>query len=215
MESEPDDGTDTGRRVKARGRRRTVDSEPVSTRDLIVAAAGREFASRGYEGASFRSIARAAKVDPALVHHYFSEKAGLFAESIGAPIRPDRIVATVLSGPRDRIGENLVRILLTTLDAEGTGRRMVELLRAALGHEFAAAMIRQFVVREILARITAELDADDGGLRATLAGSQLVGVIVVRYGIRVEPMASAAMEDLVRHLGPVVQWHLTGTAPGD
>jgi AcrR family transcriptional regulator len=189
VESERDHATATGRVSKPRGRRRSSGAEPESTRDLIVAAAGREFASRGYDGASFRSIARAAGVDPALVHHYFAGKADLFAESINAPVRPDRIVDSVLSGPRDRMGENLVRVLLTILDQEGAGRRMVGVLRAALGHEFAAAMIRQFLVREVLARITAAIGEDDAGLRATLAGSQLVGLIIVRYGIRVEPMA--------------------------
>ncbi len=215
MDSDPDPTPAAGRAPRARGRRPASDSEPESTRSLIVAAAEREFASRGYDGASVRSIARGAGVDPALVHHYFSGKADLFAESLNVPIRPDRIVARVLAGPRDRMGESLVRMLLTTLDNHEAGRRMVGVLRAALGHEFAAVMIRQYVMREVLARITAEIGGDDSGLRATLAGSQLVGLILVRYGIRLEPMASADREVLVRHVGPVVQWHLTGGAPID
>lgn len=200
---------------RPRGRRRSTPTDRANTRDLIVSAAGREFASRGYDGASFRSIARAANVDPALVHHYFAEKADLFAESIGAPVRPDRIVAAVLSGPDEAMGENLVRTLLATLDEGRNGQRIIGLLHTALGHEFAAAMIRQFLVREVLHKLASRLEAapeaEDPELRATLAASQLVGLIMVRYGIRVEPLSTTPVEDLVRLVGPVVQWHLVGT----
>jgi AcrR family transcriptional regulator len=199
---------------RPRGRRRSTPADTANTRALIVSAASREFASRGYDGASFRSIAREANVDPALVHHYFAEKADLFAESIGAPVRPDHIVAAVLSGPNEAMGENLVRTLLATLDDGRNGQRIIRLLHTALGHEFAAAMIRQFLVREVLHKLASRLEADPGAedpeLRATLAASQLVGLIMVRYGIRVEPLSTTPSEDLVRLVGPVVQWHLVG-----
>jgi len=118
---------------RARGRRRSSSDAEKDTRALIVAAAGDEFAARGYDSASFRSIARTAGVDPALVHHYFSDKADLFAESISAPIRPDHILRSALSGPRDRIGENLVRLLLTAFEDQHSRDRLLAVLRTALG----------------------------------------------------------------------------------
>ena len=71
-------------------------------------------------------------------------------------------------------------------------------------------MLRQFIVREVLRKVADELGADDGELRATAAASQLVGLFIVRYGIRVEPLASAPIEEVARRIGPVIQWHLTG-----
>lgn len=179
-------------------------------RDAIVDAAQAEFLRLGYDGASIRAIARAAGVDPALVHHYFDNKADLFGEAIASPIRPDRIVAEVLKGPRADIGTGIVRILVTRLDDERAQATVLGLLRTALGHEFAARMLRQFLVREVLHRIADELGLDDGELRASFAGSQLVGLVVARYGIRIGPLAEASNEEVIARVGAVVQWHLLG-----
>lgn len=193
--------------VPRRGRRRTGDAD---AREQIVSAATKEFLERGYDAASIRAIARRAGVDPALVHHYFGDKAELFAESVRTPIRPDQLVRQALKGPRDQIGVNLVTAVLTVLEDEKARDRIISLLRTALGHDFAASMLRQFIMREVLHRIAKELDVDDGELRATAAATQIVGLMVVRYGVRVEPLASASIEEVAARLGPAVQWHLTG-----
>lgn len=193
--------------VPRRGRRRTGDAD---AREQIVSAATKEFLERGYDAASIRAIARRAGVDPALVHHYFGDKAELFAESVRTPIRPDQLVRQALKGPRDQIGVNLVTAVLTVLEDEKARDRIISLLRTALGHDFAATMLRQFIMREVLHRIAKELDVDDGELRATAAATQIVGLMVVRYGVRVEPLASASIEEVAARLGPAVQWHLTG-----
>lgn len=148
------------------------------------------------------------------MHHYFTDKADLFAAAIKAPIRPDRIVRAALDGPRDRVGENLVRLALTALDGDVARATVLGLMRTALGHDFAAGMLRQFLVSEVFHRIAKELGDHEGGsdgkLRATLAASQIAGLIVVRYGIRADPLASADIDELVARVGPVVQWHLLG-----
>jgi AcrR family transcriptional regulator len=199
--------------AKPRGRRHKSATE--DTRSMIVEAATAEFASRGYESASMRSIARKAGVDPALVHHYFAEKADLFAESIKAPIRPDRVVKEILAGPRERIGENIIRYLLGALEEGSARTRVISLIRTALGQEFAATMLRQFLVREVFKRIAEAIGGEDSQLRASLAASQIVGLMIVRYGIRIEPLASAPIEEVVARIGPVIQWHLVGTVPLD
>lgn len=190
-----------------RGRRRTGDAD---AREQIVAAATKEFVDRGYDAASIRGIARRAGVDPALVHHYFDDKADLFAESVRTPIRPDQLVRQALRGPRDQIGVNLVTAVLTVLEGEKARDRVISLLRTALGHDFAASLLRQFIMREVLHRIAEQLDTDDAELRATAVATQIVGLFVVRYGVRVEPLASAPIDEVARRIGPVVQWHLTG-----
>jgi AcrR family transcriptional regulator len=199
--------------ITPRPRGRRLKSAAQDTRGAIIVAAGAEFASRGYESASMRSIARRAGVDPALVHHYFQDKADLFAESISAPIRPDRIVKEILAGPREKIGENIIRYLLSALDDAAARTRMISLLHTALGQEFAATMLRQFLAREVLRRIADTIGGPDAELRASLAASQIVGLIVVRFGVRIEPLASAPVDVVVAMVGPVIQWHLVGDGP--
>lgn len=188
-----------------RGRRRKGDGD---ARGAILKAAGTEFLANGYDGTSLRAVARRAGVDPALVHHYFDDKAALFMESLEAPVRPQDIVRRALAAPRDRIGETVVRAVLEALDTPTTRDRMRQLVRTALGHDFAARMLRQFVLREVLGRIAGTIDAPDAQFRATLAASQIVGLMVVRAGLQAEPLASAPIDEVVARVGPVVQWHL-------
>ncbi|AYF99528.1 TetR/AcrR family transcriptional regulator [Protaetiibacter intestinalis] len=173
-------------------------------------AATAEFLANGYDDTSLRAIARRAKVDPALVHHYFDDKSQLFMESFEAPLRPPQLVALALAGPREQVGATIVRGILEALSTPAAAARVRQLLRTALGHDFAGAALRQFLVREVLHRVASALEVPDAELRATLAATQIVGLIAVRYGIRVEPLASAPLDEVVRRIGPVVQWHLLG-----
>lgn len=198
---------------RPRGRRPGAD-DGEGARAAIVRAAAQEFTDAGYDGISLRAVARRAGVDPALVHHYFADKADLFAATLQIPIRPDRLVAQILKGPRERIGTSIVGTIVARFADPGTRDAILALVRTALGHEFAARMLRQFLLREVLQRVTAELGLDDGERRAGFAASQLVGLIIARYGIRLGPLAEATDEDVVATVGPVVQWYLTGDLDG-
>jgi len=195
---------------RRRGRPAKSAAQAEDTRATIVSAAAREFSRDGYDATSMRGIARTAGVDPALVRHYFDTKADLFAEAIAVPMRPDQIVKRALSGPRDDIGVNLVRYMVETLDKPGASDRVLRMMHTALGQEFAARMMRQFVMREVLKQIAKELGEEDSELRASFAATQVVGLLVARYGIKIQPLASAAPEEVVARIGPVVQWHLMG-----
>ena len=200
---------------RRRGRPAKARAAADDTRTHILTAAAAEFARDGYETTSMRGIARAAGVDPALVRHYFNDKADLFAEAIAVPMRADRLVATALDGPRDQVGASLVRYVVQTLDDPATSQRVVSMMQTALGQEFAAGMFREFIIREVLKRIAAELRVDDAELRASFAATQLIGLVIARYGLRIEPLASASQDEVVARIGPVVQWHLTGNALPD
>ena len=52
----------------------------VSTRDNILRAATRVFASRGYEGGSVEKISKSAKSVDRMIYYYFGNKEGLFIE---------------------------------------------------------------------------------------------------------------------------------------
>jgi AcrR family transcriptional regulator len=182
-----------------------------------VRAAAEEFVERGYEAASLRAVARRAGVDSALVHHYFDGKADLFAAALEAPLRPDRVLDVVLSAPREEIGERLVRYLCEQLDDGPAAGRMVVVLRTALGSGPGTRMVREFLTREVFSRLAALNDgADDAELRADLAAAQIVGLIMTRYVLKLEPVAaaSASADELAHRVGPVLQWHLFGTPLG-
>jgi AcrR family transcriptional regulator len=179
------------------------------TRGVILAAARAEFGSRGYDGTTIRGIARAAGVDARLVHHYFDGKEDIFVTALGFPARPQDLVASVMSGPMDQIGERLARTVLTIWDSPEGRDRIVALLSGAMASEAAARMLREFLSRELLGRVAAALQVDRGELRASLAASHLVGLAMARVLIRIEPLASLDVDELARTVGPVLQHYLT------
>lgn len=177
-------------------------------RERILRAAVEEFGAHGYDGATVRAIAARAEVDPALVHHYFGTKADLFAAAVDIPMRPDRVIPGIIAGPRDEVGERAVRFVLEQFEDPDIRRRAVALLRGALGRRLATPLLAGFLQRELLSRVTAGLDAPDAALRASLAASQIAGLIVARYVVRLPALAEASVDELVERIGPTVQRYL-------
>jgi AcrR family transcriptional regulator len=179
----------------------------------ILAAARDEFARRGFDGTTLRGIARAAGVDPRLVHHYFDGKDAVFTAAFELPVRPQDVVEPMVAPGPDGIGERLIRLFLTVWDSPPGRQRIVALLGASLTSEAAARMLREFLTREVLGRIVARLGTDDAELRASLAGSQMMGLVVARYVVAIEPLASLEPDMVVQLIGPTLQAYLTGPLP--
>jgi AcrR family transcriptional regulator len=180
------------------------------TRAALLEAATRLFAERGYVGTTLRDVAAEADVDVALVSYHFGGKDGLFAAAMELPVNPADVVAAVVAEGPDGIGERLLRTLLGVWEQPEAGGRFIALVRSAAGNEQAAGMLRGFVERELLGRIAASIDAPRPDLRAALAGSQIVGLIMARYVVRVEPLASVDADTLVAAIAPTLQRYLTG-----
>ncbi|MFN8078479.1 MAG: TetR family transcriptional regulator [Kineosporiaceae bacterium] len=180
------------------------------TRGAILAAARAEFAERGYDGATMRGIARAAGVDPRLVHHYFASREELFVEALDLPDIPARLIARVLDGPRAELGARLVRQFFGMWDHGDRRQTITGLLSVATSSGDSSAMFRQFLSEAVLRRLAAACDADDPELRATLVAAQMLGAAMLRYALLIEPIASADVEDLVALLAPTIQGYLTG-----
>lgn len=178
------------------------------TRSLIVETARAEFAERGYDAATLRGIARRAGVDPALLHHYFKGKAGLFTEVIAIPLDTTTIVAGIVDGPPEQVGERIARTFLGLWDAPDGRDRFTTLVRSALSNEQAAATLREFITRELLVKIAAQSGAKDAKLRATMAASQMVGIAIVRYVVKVQPLATASVDEIAALVGPTLQSYL-------
>ena len=189
----------TGRRPGASG-----------TREAILDAARRAFAEHGYQRATIRGVADLAGVDPALVHHYFGTKQELFVAAVQLPVNPVEQLTAVLADSPDQVGERLVGVFLSIWDHTADRSPLLALVRSAVGDEGAAAMLREFITEELVGQIAGRLGGADARLRATLVGSQLIGLAMARYIIRVEPLASAPAAQVVAAIGPTLQRYLTG-----
>ncbi len=190
------------------------------TRSRVLGAARTSFGERGFEGATIRDIALRAGVDPALVRHYFGTKQQLFVAAMELPFDLDLMVTRLLDGPREELGERFVRFILALWEAPANRSLLLGVVRSASTDPIAAAMLRRLLAEGPFLALARAIDQPDAALRATLAGSQLIGLAIARYVVAVEPLASASTEVLVRALGPTVQRYLAGdltdheTAPG-
>ncbi|MGI5456793.1 TetR family transcriptional regulator [Streptomyces sp. CA-249302] len=199
--------TDTA--ARRRGRRTRVES--ADTRDRILSVAREEFSERGYEKTSVRGIAKAAGVDSALVHHYFGTKEQVFEAAIEVAFAPALSAPEALAeGPLDGVGERLTRFIFGVWENPTTRTPLLAIVRSAVNNEAAAAVFRRLVASQLLRRVAAQLDQPDAELRAELAAAQLVGCAMLRYVIKIEPLASADVEQVIARVAPVVQGHLTG-----
>jgi AcrR family transcriptional regulator len=175
------------------------------TRGEILGAARAEFADRAFDGASIRAIAARAGVDPALVHHYFGTKERLFLAAMDIPFSPAQAAAQIVTGPIETIGERAVRTFLAVWGDPVKRAPVLALIRSAMTNEAAAALVRQFASRVILARVVDGLQITDRELRVEAAVSHLLGMVIMRYVVKIEPIASISDEELVALVGPVIQ----------
>ncbi|MEA2192017.1 MAG: hypothetical protein QOI73_2138 [Solirubrobacteraceae bacterium] len=190
-----------------RSGRRPGDS---GTREAIRAAAIEQFSQRGYDRPSMRSIAQQAGVDPALVSHFFGSKHALFVDVVELPFDPAQVIPMVFGdGDRAQVGTRLAGFLVGVLDQPAARRRIVGLVRAAASEPEAARMVRELLAREIFARVVEQLRVDDAQLRANLVASQVVGLVMARYILGLEPLASMAADDVAAAVAPTLQRYLT------
>ena len=179
------------------------------TREAIAAAAARLFAEQGFDRTSVRAIAREAEVDPALVTHYFGSKQRLFVEVSRLPLDPELVVEQVVSGERATVGARLAGLMLGVLETSDGRERVTALVRAAASEPAAAEAVRQLIETGLIGPIAHALGSDRPELRTTLAGTQFVGLVMARYVVGVEPLASTPPDDVARAIAPVLQRYLT------
>ena len=193
---------------RRRGRRQ---GEPVS-RDAVLRAAKHRFAVEGYDKTTLRAIASDAHVDPSMVLYLFGSKAELFRESLRLIIDPDVLVAAMAEGDDD-IGTRMVRTYLDIWENPDTATSMVAMLQSATSNSDAHDAFRGFMQSYVL---TAVSDVLGGGeqarLRAMLAATNLVGTAILRYVMRVAPLATLPRDDVVKLVAPAVTRYLTADA---
>jgi AcrR family transcriptional regulator len=178
------------------------------TREAILVAARARFAEVGYDRATIRAIALQAGVDPALVMHFFGSKQQLFLAAIESTIHPAEVVPELLEGGIDGLGERLARFYLGMWEDPQARDGVAGIMRSAVTHEDAAALLRGFLGSELFGRLVPSIEGPDATLRVELAGSHLIGLAMARYVVKVEPLASADVETVVAAVGPTIQRYL-------
>lgn len=173
------------------------------TRAAILDAAQKLFAQHGHDRTTVRDIAAKASIDPALVIRYFGSKDELFVRAAAFDLRmPD-----LSKVKRSQIGDTLIRRFLEL--GEGfTG--MTVLLRSAASNDYAASRVRELFAAQVLpafARIGSRADAAE---RAGLVASQLLGLALCRYILKIPPVAEMSAEEIVKHIGPTIQRYASG-----
>jgi AcrR family transcriptional regulator len=185
-----------------------------SSRTAILDAARQLFAERGYVGTTMRAVATEAGVDASLIVHFFGSKAGLLGAAIEWPFDPEvemRRIAAVRG--RRHAGEELARLVVRTWDREGDRNAIMTLLRAATIEPAAAELMREFFERRLYPPLVDALGLGEADLRPNLVASQLLGLGVARYVLRLQPLADMSEEEVVRWIGPTLQRYLTGRKP--
>lgn len=199
-------GSDTGDRP-ARSGRRPGNS---GAREAILAAARVRFSEVGFDKTSIRAVASDAGVDPALVHHYFGTKQELFGAVVQLPVNPELTLSIVDAAPLDRLGETILRAVLGVWDSPA-GPGIVAMVRSIIGGGD-TSLARAFILEVVMERVRLRIATpeDDGRLRVALVGSQMIGLLMARKVIGIEPIASAQAEDLITAIAPTLQRYLTG-----
>jgi AcrR family transcriptional regulator len=196
--------------VRARGRR----PGGPDTRGQILTAARRSFADKGFGGTTIRAVAGDANVDPALVHHYFGSKDDLFLAALDIPFDPRALVPRVFDAGVMGAGERLLRLFLSIWDDPHTRLPLIALVRTSLVQEAPETLLQQGILRMILGPMRAVLPADEAERRVQLVISQMAGLVLTRYLLALEPLASMPPEDVVAWVAPTIQRYLDGPLPG-
>jgi len=183
------------------------------TRGQILAAARRSFARKGFGATTIRAVAADAGVDPALVHHYFGSKDDLFLVALEIPVDPRRLVPQVFEPGLDGAGERLLRLFLSVWEDPHARLPLLALVRSSLGRQGDESLLRQGILRMILEPLRSALPADEADRRMQLVISQLSGLVVTRYLLVLEPLASLPRDDLVAWVAPTLQRYLDAPLP--
>jgi AcrR family transcriptional regulator len=184
------------------------------TRERILASALELFARNGIDRTSIRAVAAGAGVDAALVHHYFGTKQQLFAAAIDIPVDPMTVLVPMREIPVSELGFTLPSVLLPLWDSE-LGAGLIARLRSLIAGAD-VSLARSFLEEVITAEVASRVDNPPGTgmIRAQFFATQLMGVVMARYIVKVEPFASLPAEQIVQTIGPNLQRYLTGDLPG-
>jgi AcrR family transcriptional regulator len=193
---------------KSRGRGRPPGKS--QTRADILDVARRRFLVEGYDAVTMRSIADEASVDVALISYHFGSKKGLFGAAMALTANPAELVARELDGPLNSLPERLIRNVVFAWEGEQSGAALRVMLQAVQREPEVGRLVRQVIEREMIAPIAERIGGPEATRRATMMLSQIAGLIMTRYILGLEPIASMSVEELSQRMAPALRAALAG-----
>ena len=103
------------------------------------------------------------------------------------------------------MGERLVRFTIDVLGDPSAREELLSLARTGVAAGHAAAGLQDFLEHSVVDRLATIIGVPDARMRSALISSYLLGVAMSRYALRIEPLASANEEDVIRMVAPVIQ----------
>lgn len=183
-------------------------AKSIQTRKAIEAAAKELFGANGFERTTLRDIGTRAGIDPSMIVRYFGGKDALFSRVAA----PDLQLPALASVAPDSIGETLVRHFLAQWESGAGG--LPVLLRSAASNEDAAARLRDLFRAQVFPMIAAAGPPETAAGRAGLVATQLLGLALTRYVLKLAPVVAMPLETIVSEIGPTIQRYATGRPPG-
>ena len=182
-------------------------------RDAVLDAARAAFHTRGYARTSVKGVAAMAGVAPSVVAKYYENKEAMFAAAMRLPFDPSHAIPELIAPGLDGMGERLVRATFEIFGDDETREDLMALFQAGSSAGRAAATLREFLEESVVDRLAGVVGIPDARMRASLISAHLVGLGTVRYIVRLEPLASAPEEQVIRIYAPLVQDLLDPTKP--
>ena len=193
-------------------RRRGRRSGTPDTRAEILAVARRRLVADGYHGVTMRAIAAEAGVDAALISYYFGSKKGLFGAALALTANPPVALRAAIAGDPTTLPERVIRTLIASWDDPGRGEPLRLFVAAAAQEPDVARLLREVLETEMLHLLADSFGGGDATARAAAFGAQLAGLIVVRYWLAIDPIASMSVDELVRFASPGLHAAMRGPA---
>ena len=131
------------------------------------------------------------------------------AKMLRLPFGTPEFIDRIVTGGVNQAGRQTLYLLITTWDATGGGPFAGGAL-ASTGLAKTAEIVQNMFIGPVFGPLLKTLGADKVALRASLCASQLVGIGVLRYSVRSEPLASMSVDELVDAIGPTLQRYLVG-----
>jgi AcrR family transcriptional regulator len=174
-------------------------------RDALLAVAREIVAKRGYMGLSMRTVSAAAGVTEEVALRYFRNRDSLFAAALRLPVDPVSAIPALMAPGIEGMGERLVRLTLDTLRDPAARDDLMSLARTGVSAGQAVTGLQEFIEVGVVDRVAGMIGVPDARMRSALITSYLLGVATMRYGVRLEPLASASDEEVIRMVAPVIQ----------
>ncbi|GAA2516757.1 TetR family transcriptional regulator [Rarobacter incanus] len=193
--------------------RRGPRSDGGAGKEQILEAATAQFGEHGYQATTIRKVAEAAGVDAKLVHYYFGTKENLFSTAIAETFRsrgfPNLLAERSTAGDGSP-GTRYLLAVLTALEDPGMGPAFIGLVRGLGTHEESRRIFLRFVSEELIGRLAPQLGSDHPEVRVSLAGSQLLGLVIGRYVLKVPPLAGLSIGQVASTVGPTIDRYILG-----